>query len=239
MSISKYQTWRRKTTAGGVGCVFARLMAARPNDFGQRYQQLNGKDPAELATKIAVSVEQNVNDAAVNVVTIVLPNVTKLEILVGIAQALGTEPKWTVTTKHVAKARNSACVAFGIVREIPFGTGTCPSEVLILGPFSNFPPTRKASVTAIEVFVGEPMPNDPKSGEPTKKANLAHIDLRLPSASAFSQTWRSSIVGRRKSLGIDVPPDELLPEDQDDHRAKAKVSFTVPMTLAKSLGVLT
>jgi len=117
-------------------------------------------------------------------------------------------------------------VAIHIARLLPFGETWCPSEVLVLGPFDGFPATRRAPVTAMEVFVGPPLPFDPKSHLPTTKANVAH--MKLPdaiTAKMIDKMWEKSGLDRELSLGT-----------KDDNRAKAKVSFVVPGDLARQMG---
>jgi hypothetical protein len=107
---------------------------------------------------------------------------------------------------------------------LPFGAGQCPSEALVLGPFAGFPNTRKSPLTAIEIFVGEPREFDPKSGAPTTKANVAHMDMGVMQE-AWEIMWEQSVDGRLASLG-----------GINDPRAKAKVAFVVPIALAQKLG---
>lgn len=106
-----------------------------------------------------------------------------------------------------------------------FGSSSCPSEALVLGPFEEFPPTRRAPCVGFEIYVGEPRPLDPKTNQPTSKANLAHIEMYLPTHSAFENMWEKTRVRRLASLG-----------GVDDKRAKAKVSFVISPALADELG---
>lgn len=139
---------------------------------------------------------------------------------------LRAHPKWSVVTTTLQNSVAGDLVAVHVARHIPFANATCPSEILALGPFQEFPATRLAPVTALEVFVGPPMSHDPKTHKPTEKANLAHMDLSkidLP-VGAIDKMWETSKIGRLKSLG-----------DIDDSRAKAKVSFVIPSALARQL----
>ena len=82
-------------------------------------------------------------------------------------------------------------------------------------------------MTALEMFVGEPMPQDPKTHSPTTKTNLAHMDLSsldLP-VRTIDALWLKSQEGRLASLG-----------GNEDPRAKAKVTFVIPVDIARSLG---
>jgi len=220
-----YLEWRRQAA---IGCVFARWLATRPNEFGQKIVELpsNGP-PARIARTIAKRIDRYVADPSISAAALLLPNLTRLEVLARVALALRDHPGWRVNTTALQNSRAGELVAIHIVREIPFDRETCPSEALVLGPFQQFPPTRFAPVTAIEIFVGQPMPRDPKTHEPTAKANLAHMDLSNTDLepSHIDVMWRKSQVGRLNSLG-----------GIDDSRAKAKVSFVIPMSLARRLG---
>jgi hypothetical protein len=138
--------------------------------------------------------------------------------------ALNGEEHWGVTTRTIEAPPAGAFVAIRIVRDISFGDGYCPSEALVLGPFDEFPPTRKSPVTALEVFLGEPRPLGPLDDVPTTKANLAHLEMHLPTHEMFLTMWESSKTGRTRELG------------GPDNRAKAKVSLVISTALANQLG---
>ena len=218
----QYLRWRQQPP---VGCVFARIIARRPAAYAQQIVEITGKDsPTDVAAEIAARIGTLVSDHETQAAAILMPNVSSLEVLAKVALALDHESMWKVTTSHLVSTPAGDMVAFHIVREIPFGTTTCPSEALVLGPYPEFPPTRQAPITALEIYVGAPRPNDPKTGNPTSKANLAHMETHLPTERAFMKTWNNSVDGRAKSLGC------------DDNRAKAKVSFVIPAALATALG---
>jgi hypothetical protein len=160
-----------------------------------------------------------------NAAVMLLPDVQTLERVAAIFLALEDQPKWSVSTTPLNETPLGEMLAVHLVREIPFGDTTCPSEALVLGPFDEFPPTRRAPFTALEIYVGEPRKMDPKDEtKPTEKANLAHISMHLPTHDAFKHMWKQSEEGRAASLG------------GTDMRAKAKVSFVLPIVLAQQLG---
>jgi len=209
---------------------------------GQVHVELKGDKPATLAAAIAKHAETHISATESHVLTVVLSNVIKLEVLVSVAQALGSLPNWTLTLRNLEKTKkHGPHIGLVINRMIPFGQAQLPSEGLFLGPFKEFPKTRQAPVAAFELFVGVPLPNDPKTKEPTTKANLAHITIptALPESRAFDHMWTKSKKGRRKSLGINVSVDdaEEVPRDADDLRAKAKIAFAIPASIAKKLGI--
>jgi hypothetical protein len=82
---------------------------------------------------------------------------------------------------------------------------------------------------ALEIYVGVPMSRDPKTHQPSTKANLAHMDLGPDIEPAtIDKMWEASNAVRRTSLG--------LTGALEDNRAKAKVSFVIPASLAQKLG---
>jgi hypothetical protein len=158
---------------------------------------------------------------------VLVPRVSTLADAARTFLALRDQEGWEVATSLIPPPPAGDWVAMNITRTIPFGTTTCPSEALVAGPFEDFPPTRRAPILAIELYVGEPRPFDPKTSTiPTTKANVAHVEMNLPTHRAFREIWRRSEIGRRASLG------------GDDNRAKAKVSFLLTRDLAEQLGCL-
>ena len=218
----RYRAWKQKRA--DVGCVFARHMATKPKAFGQRAEVVTGSDAAALANEIATRVTAFVRDPKIVAAALIFPDVTRLRTLVNVALALKSHPHWGVRRRTIRGTPIGDVVAFNVVRDIPMRSGVCPSEALVLGPFPAFPNTRRAPVTALEIFVGVP-PKRQRDGKPTKKAHLADVPIELPTAKAFDTTWENSKRARLRSLG-----------GIDDKRAKAKVAFVVPMKLAKTLG---
>lgn len=221
----RYLEWRRQPA---VGCFFARLIAGRPYHFGQKIETLPSTGtPNRVAGTIARHIDRLIADNKVAAGVLLLPGLVTLERLSQVAFALGDRPNWDITTTIVPHSPAGQVVAVHIVRHVPFNGATCPSEALVLGPFAEFPPTRRSPVTALEIYVGEPQQSDPKTGLPTTKANLAHIEMLSLTPSAIKKLWEKSIEGRLKSLG-----------DKEDSRAKAKISFVIPPPLAQKLGCM-
>lgn len=226
---SDYLQWRRGPP---IGCVFARLMSTRPHDFGQMVEEIPGRAPFEVADVIAARTDECLSDPQVLAAAFVLTGIDTLDQLTDMALALAQSPNWFLSTAKLEPPPNLDLVTVRIVRDIPFGEKTCPSEALIMGPYDEFPNTRRAPATAFEIFVGEPAPQDPKTHRPTTKANFAHIDLRDRelikrdfTQEAIDSMWARSRIGRSESLG-----------GIKDNRAKAKVSFVIPTALAAEKG---
>ena len=215
--------WRR--TQPDVGCAFARLIAARPEKYGQRVIPVSSPPaPSKVAKEVAEIVTKLISDKSATAAALVFPNLTTLEGTAAAMLALDEEPLWGVTTSTVKEPSPGEFVALHVVREIPFGEHSCPSEALVFGNFPEFPPTRCSPVTALELFVGELRPRGPLDDKPTTKGNLAHIELNLPTHEAFLRMWSKSVELRAASLG------------GEDNRAKAKVSMVITPAIAEKLG---
>lgn len=218
----QYLDWRRQPA---VGCMFARMIAVRPGHYHQELERLPTRATAQqTAAELATRVDVLIGDTAVSAAAILFPDIGTLEDLTKVLLALRSQPGWTVTTTTLQNPPAGEMVAIHISKQIPFGSGSCPSEALVLGPFMEFPPTRRAPISALEIYVGEPRPTDPKTGDPTTKANLAHMEMNFPTDTAFKKTWNKSVDGRLASLG------------GEDSRAKAKIAFVIPKALADKLG---
>lgn len=217
----EYLKWRQSPR---VGCLFARKIAIKPSQYSQRIFHISTAEaPDRVANKIAGAVNTAIADGGASAVLLLFPALTSLEETARIMLALGSEPEWTVTPRAIP-APPPGYRALNIVRAINFGTGSCPSEALVLGSFPDFPPTRRAPITALELFIGEPRPMGPLDDEATTKANLAHMPMHLPSHDMFMAMWHGSHDGRSRELG------------GADNRAKAKVSMALPLTMANRLG---
>ena len=215
------------------------MMSARLTP-GQIHLEVKGNKPATLAAAIEKHADAHIASADSSVLTIVLTNVTTLDVLVGIAQALGATAHWNLSLRKLENTKKHAAhIGFVINRMIPFGYTQLPSEGLFLGPFYEFPKTRRAPVVAFELFVGEPLPNDPKTKQPSTKANLAHISIPAAAPGMFETMWTNTKKGRRRSLeiGVSVEDADEVPTNIDDLRAKAKMAFAIPASTAKRFGI--
>lgn len=235
-----YLNWRRGPP---IACSFARLMSSKPKDFGQIVEEIPAKlTPAQIAATIIARTDQLVAEPRALAAAFVLPGVKKLAALTEMALALRTNARWHVDFEKLEPPPVMDIATVRIVRDLPFENKTLPSEALILGDFPIFPKTRRAPVTAFEIYVGEPAPQDPVKHTRSTKANFAHIDLRdrdlinrdVPQ-SLIKGMWDATRANRRISLGL--PPKEVDP-NADDNRAKAKVTFVIPMALATKMGCM-
>jgi hypothetical protein len=226
--VEEYKLWRRRNPA--VGCRFASVITIDPARYGQVFEAVpGGATAARTAENLAKRVTELIDNKGVNAAALLFPSLTTLEETARVMLALGELPMWGVTPKVIQNEVVGKMVALRVIRKIPFGRKTCDSETLVLGDFEGFPATRKSPVTAMEIFVGEPLKYDPKSGQPTTQANLAHIiDRDIYGHKPYQNVWDASHDGRQASLGRD-----------DDNRAKAKVTLVLPIPVARRLGLAT
>ena len=220
---TQYLSWQG---GAAVGCKFARLLARKPNQYEQRFVRVPKiRTAPQVAKRIASIVDGFVADEAVSVAVLLLPDLATLEQTAEVMLALDNEPQWGVETRALLPQAAGDFIAIRVVRDIPFEMETRPSEALVFGDFPEFPPTRQAPVTVLEIFVGKPRPLGPLNDEPIDKVNLAHIELNLTTHEQFEKMWEKSVEGRTASL-----------EDPEDDRAKAKVTLVVPPAMARNLG---
>jgi hypothetical protein len=220
-----YLEWRRKAA---IGCLFARWFSSHPNEHGQVIEEVSQSDnPQRAASAIAKRIDTLLAEPSVSDAGLILPGIKTIEGLTRTALALADFPKWEVTIDKVLPPPTLDLRAVHIVRKIPLGARWFSSEVLAFGPFRVLPATRRAPVTVLEVFVGKPMPRDPKTHKPKTNAHLAEMDLSDTELTPqqIDRFWDKSHTGRLTSLsGV------------EDNRAKAKVSFVITPALAQKLG---
>jgi hypothetical protein len=152
-AIEQYREWRKLNRA--VGCMFARVMAVNPRLHGQVFEAIPALDtPENVAKIVALRVGALAADKGAAAAALVLPSLTNLEQTARMVLALGNEPMWNVTPSLLENEVVGTLIALRVIRHIPFGETTCPSEALMLGPFDIFAPTRRSPITVIEIFVG-------------------------------------------------------------------------------------
>lgn len=233
MLIKKYLEWRG---GGDVGCLFARILARNADRHPhQAVELLAPSPPVSMAQNIESRVAAHIESPEIDISTLVLDGLTSIPDLVAVAFALKNQHGWGMRTKVLYNTPGGRVVAVRLTRDIPYLSRTVPSEALVLGNFPIFPKTRRAPVTAIELFVGTPLPCDPETGvgKTHKKVNVAHAEPGVPGSKAYEKTWKQSVKGRADSLATENPHEAT----HTDLRAKAKVSFVVPLRGAKDLGL--
>lgn len=200
-------------------------MAINPEKYKQHIVTTLSNTPEELAKEIEDAIRGWVADPKVDAACVILSKPIEIDELVQVALRLQDTHSWGLATGKIPSGNfPDELVSIALTRSIPYGDSTIPSEVLVLGPFAYFPKTRRTDCVAFEIFVGTPGV-DPKTGQAPTRANLAHVRLPFATQHAFESAWKQSVEGRLASLG-----------NKDDPRAKAKVSFVIPATVAAAHG---
>lgn len=225
----KYVDWKRKNA--DVGCLFARYLANKPEVDGFSIVEIqSGANARNLASSLNRIVSQAVADPKMMALTIVIPNMTDLEVIFSAALMLSEMDRWNCSYAPIEHASGDGLSSVQLTFDLEREDGELiPSEGLLLGPFTEFPNTRRAPVAAFEIYVGKPKTLDAVSKKPTDRANLAHIDSRPLTEEMANRMVANTVASRRKSLG--------LADGEDDKRAKAKVSFVVPQQVVENMMV--
>jgi hypothetical protein len=200
-------------------------MATRPNS-GQREAVVVGSDPPTIDREVATQITTFVDDPQIFAAALVFPDVNDLPTLRKMAFALASEPLWTVTPRIISGTPIGDVVAFNVAREILMESGgTCPSESLVLGPFSEFPQHSESPRHGARDLRGNRAISPTDRGADPQGAPADVPVEGLPTRATFDWMWDRSKSERRRSLG-----------GIDDPRAKAKVTFAIPMALAALIG---
>lgn len=223
---SDYLKWKRDSAA--VGCAFARLISARRAEHRQEIVTVTASTtPARIAASVDKQIDKLVLKQEVHAGVLLLPGVTTLEMTAQVVLTLSSRPGWSLAKDLLSHPTAGQLITLGLTRNIPTSGGShLPSEVLVFGDFPVFPPTRRSPVVAMELFVGVPLDYDPKDGvSVATRANLAHLETPSLDGGARQNMINLSGRMRKRSLGVD-----------EDLRAKARVSISIPIALAQALG---
>ena len=212
-----YLDWLRR---GQVGCVFAQLFARPTNRASIWTLVARGPDgagkPGELAAAINQAVRDAVVDASSEGLSVLLPHVLNPEHLIQTVLELARLPEWRI--EREARWRGTL-VLVGLRVQIAEGVW---AEPLGMGPFSFFPPTRHSPITSLEIRTKTERARRGKLHKSALAAHLAQMstgDMLTPSE--FQVRFREHTPKLRKRiLG-----------GQDDHRAKAGVTFALPAAI--------
>lgn len=223
---NEYLDWKRRDKA--IACAFARLIALRPEDYGQKVELVGAKSSASrIAASIDARITKLLNNPEVSAATLLFDASITLERFAEALNSLALLDGWSISASVLDHDEISDIASLSLIKDIPYGQEFLPSEVLCFGPYNLMPNTRRSPYPALEMFVGVPLDRDPKSQAQVKKANLAHINMRLPTPEVFQRTWDKTMKQRLVSLG-----------NKEDCRAKAKVTLVVPKALAYDFGLL-
>ena len=207
-----------------VGCVFAQLLARPVYRTGVRTVVARGSsgrgNPSELAVQIARLVDESVEDADTEALSVLLPQILDTEALTRLVWELSNQPGWTIEQESLWR---KTLVRVGLRVEIATGV---VAETLGMGPFNIFPTTRQCPVTTLEVRTKTKRAKKSHLSKTHRAAHLADLptDHILTNAEHISRRRDFTPWLKKRILG-----------KQGDLRAKAGVTYSVPAAIWSSL----
>ena len=209
-----------------IGCVFAQLLARRVYRSGVRTVVARGSsglgDPNELANQIACLVDESVSNESDEALSVLLPQILDVESLARLAWALGNRTGWDIEKEQLWR---KTLVLIGLRVEIAIAPKVF-AETLGMGPFDIFPTTRRCPVTTLEIRTKHERSKRSKLSTTHLAAHLADIpmDHKLKPAEFRSRFKTFTPWLKKRILG-----------KQGDMRAKAGVTYSVPVAIWSSL----
>ena len=210
-----------------VGCVFAQLLARPVHRTAMRTEVIRGTSglggTKELASTIGHLVEESIEEASIESLSVLMPQVTSVEKLTQLVWELGHQDNWTIELESLWQRR---LVRIGLRVKIAEGV---LAETLGMGPFEILPATRRCPITTLEIrtkpkgAVKSPTPNKHRAAHlayiPIENRILKPAEYRIRSKK-FTPALRKRILGKR-----------------GDSRAKAAVTYSVPVAIWSALKV--
>lgn len=216
-----YLDWLRRPQ---VGCVFAQLFAKPKNRIQlatkiARYSS-DLRDTWELAEHIAKLAKISILNASDEALSILLPQVLNDEELTKLVWDLSHQPEWKIEREH---SWRGTLVLVGLRVEID---DRAVAETLGMGPFETFPPTRQCPITTLEIRT---------KSRGAKKSHLSKT--HLASHLADIPTHHMLTPKAHGSLFTRFTPwlRKRILSCQDDMRAKAGITFSLPAPIWRSL----
>ena len=216
-----YLDWLRRPQ---IGCEFAQLLARPANRTRIRTVVARGSagvgDPGELAIQISRLVEKSVNDASDEALSVLLPQILDNQGLTYFVWELSKIKGWTIEREHPWSGR---LVLIGLRVKIANGV---VAETLGLGPFPIFPPTRQCPITTLEIRTKSRRSKQSHVSNTHLAAHLADIDVSdilTPAEYGYNFDVRTPCLRNQILAG------------QDDLRAKAAVTYSLPAAIWSSL----
>lgn len=210
-----------------VGCVFAQLLARPAHRAGIRTVVARGSSgvgkPGELAAEIAGLVSEAADNPSTQALSVLLPNVVDHQQLAELIWELGNQPKWHI---EFARPWRKTLVLIGLRAAIAERTY---AEILGMGPFQTFPPTRQSPVTSLEVRT---KPLRAKNSQLAKGQLAAHLaDIPIPHQVLNNEEFRIRFNHftpwlKKRILG-----------NRGDQRAKAKVTVSIHAPIWNALNM--
>lgn len=215
-----YLDWLRRSQ---VGCIFAQLLARPRNRTGMRTVIVRGShasdDPTELAIEIDHLVNESVNDASNEAITVLLPQMLSIELLARLLWELSHFSGWMIEREQPWRP---SLVRIGLRVEI--GEDVV-AEVLGMGPYSFFPNTRQCPISTLEVRT------KPFGARPSHVSNtyLASHLAQIPVGHVLT-TEQISVLSKKFTRAL---RNRIL-AGEEDMRAKASVTYSIPVAIWKA-----
>lgn len=203
--------WHRQ---GQNGCIFAQILSADRPAYGWRTTVVPRSETAEAAATIVEHTRAGVEDPDVRVVSFLLPWLTSEEDLAQLLKALAESPGWSVDGTSLDESHTNLAVRLALEG------GTVSSWVLGFGSFGCSPMTRRAPFIEIVVPVKPKVAGQHRMDDDMSRSHLADVPL-----SAFGDPKYEGLKERTKRHRL-----FMLGGDEEEMRAKAKVTFTIPTT---------
>ena len=207
-----------------VGCIFAQLLARPAYRTEVKTVVARGSsgtgDPEELATQIANLVGESVSDDSTEALSVLLPQILDIETLTRLVWEFGKQPKWMI--ERETRWRNTL-VLVGLRVEVEAGI---VAETLGMGPFGYFPTTRQCPITTLEIRTKTKRAKKSRLSKTHLAAHLADISTdHILTPRQFRTLFRDLTPRLRKRIL----------ENQEDTRAKAGVTYSLPVVIWNSL----
>jgi hypothetical protein len=196
--------------AGYNACEFAVFLSARRAEYGWETYVLGTSDITKADEEaLAMVVRQRIEAPEVEVISVLMPQITTVRALGELVSRLGDLPDWRLRDEGVEEDEElGRVVRIGL--DVDVGLGQW-SELLGFGPFAPLAHTRRAPFC--ELAIRAKPPNRPRRDQRTFMAQI-HVDIDAP---MFGEWWHRTELARAEHLG-----------PQHDARGKARVTVVIP-----------
>ena len=176
--------------------------------------------PSAMASEILEVTRQSVSDINVESLSVLIPGLTRIEDLTRLIIELLRDGQWSL---ELERRWRRTLTILGI--RVDLGDNV-HAEVLGMGPFFEFPPTRQCPIATIEIRTNIKRSKWSHLNPSRLAAHLADIPtdhfLTPPSHRRMFEKWTPAL--KRRILG-----------GQKDLRARAKTTFSIPTAMWESI----
>lgn len=209
---------------GQQGCKFAQFLSLNPLEHGWLISVVNvsTQDPweKEIIFNLNKQVSQSIRDSNTQALSLIFPLIKSHLDLINLINAFNKLSNWFIEPgDQIEIPGKPPLINIGI--RVALNSEGVLAEVLGFGPFDFFSETRQSPFTEI-VFVTKPKifpQRFEKMNSDPQKAYLADMPLRMETK-VGEKMWAGTFAHKKKILA-----------NFDDPRAKARVTFSVPLSL--------